>query len=73
MLIYALPVALLLAGGIVGSHWSTESASRDGFAAIGSLLGLAGGFFLAKWLAKRQRVMAVAVPLVQSPVSIKLE
>jgi sigma-E factor negative regulatory protein RseC len=66
MLVYVLPLALILAGGILGSHWSNDAASRDGFAAIGSLLGLVGGFLLAKWLAKRQRVMAVAVPLIHS-------
>jgi sigma-E factor negative regulatory protein RseC len=72
LLIYALPLALLLTGGMLGSHWSNDAASRDGFAAIGSLLGLAGGFMLAKWLARRQRVMAVASPL-YIPVSIELE
>jgi sigma-E factor negative regulatory protein RseC len=66
MLIYALPLALLLAGGILGSHWATDPANRDGPAAVGSLLGLTCGFFLARWAAKRQQVMAVARPLIHT-------
>jgi len=64
LLIYIVPLALLLSGGVLGAHWSHDAASRDGYAAMGSLLGLVGGFVLAKWLSKRQRVMAVARPVV---------
>lgn len=64
MLIYALPLALLLIGGMSGAYWAHDAPSRDGYAAIGSLLGLVGGFVLAKQLAKHRRVMAVARPLV---------
>lgn len=66
MLIYALPLSLLLAGGMLGSHWANDQSNRDGGAAFGSLVGLIGGFFLAKWAAKRQQVMAVARPLIHS-------
>jgi len=66
LLIYVLPLVLLLAGGMLGSNWSNDTAGKDGFAAIGSLLGLVGGFVLAKWVSKRVRVMAVAQPLIHS-------
>jgi sigma-E factor negative regulatory protein RseC len=66
MLIYALPLSLLLAGGMLGSQWASDPAYRDGPAAVGSLLGLIGGFFLAKWAARRQQVLAVARPLIHT-------
>ena len=66
VLIYVLPLVLLLGGGMLGSQWSSDAASRDGFAAIGSLLGLAIGFVAAKIFAKYQPVMAVARPLAHS-------
>lgn len=63
MLMYVVPLSLLLSGGMLGAHWATDAASRDGYAALGSLVGLVGGFVLAKWLANRQRVSAVAMPV----------
>jgi sigma-E factor negative regulatory protein RseC len=63
MLMYVVPLSLLLSGGMLGAHWANNATSRDGYAALGSLLGLIGGFVLAKWLANRQRVSAVATPL----------
>ncbi len=47
-IIYLLPLALLLAGGMLGSHWANDAASRDGYAAIGALLGLVAGFVLIR-------------------------
>jgi sigma-E factor negative regulatory protein RseC len=64
LLVYVLPLVLLLAGGMLGSHWAKDAVSRDGFAVMGSFLGLIGGFVIAQWVAKRLRVMAVARPLV---------
>jgi sigma-E factor negative regulatory protein RseC len=66
MLMYVVPLSLLLSGGMVGAHWAIDAASRDGYAALGSLFGLIGGFVLAKWLANRQRVAAVALPIAKS-------
>ena len=63
MLLYVLPLVLLLAGGMLGSLMSSNPTSKDGFAAAGSLLGMVAGFLLAKWLAKRFSVVAVAKPL----------
>lgn len=63
MLMYVVPLSLLLSGGMLGAHWANGGASRDGYAVLGSLLGLVGGFVLAKWLANRQRVTAVARPV----------
>jgi sigma-E factor negative regulatory protein RseC len=66
MLIYALPLSFLLAGGMLGSQWASDSANRDAPAALGSLVGLIGGFFLAKWAARRQQILAVARPLIHT-------
>lgn len=66
VLMYVMPLALLLSGGMLGAHWASDAVSRDAYAALGALVGLVGGFVLAKWLAKRQQVMAVARPVQQS-------
>jgi len=63
MLMYVLPLSLLLSGGMLGAHWAHDGASRDGYAALGSLLGLLGGFVLARWMSKRMLVSAVAKPI----------
>ena len=65
VLMYVVPLSLLLSGGMLGAHWASDAASRDGYAATGSLLGLVGGFVLAKWMSKRQQVMAVAQSIPQ--------
>jgi len=64
ILIYVLPLVLLLGGGMLGAFFSHDVASRDGYAAVGSLLGLCGGFWLAKLLSKYQQVLAVARPII---------
>lgn len=66
VLIYVLPLCLLLGGGMLGVYWASDVASRDGYAAMGSLSGLVSGFFLAKWLARHLHVSAVANAIVQS-------
>jgi sigma-E factor negative regulatory protein RseC len=66
ILMYAVPLILLLGGGMLGAYCSHDAVSRDGYAAVGSLLGLVSGFALAKWIAKRQQVMAVARPVIKS-------
>ncbi len=66
VLMYVLPLCLLLGGGMLGTYWASDVASRDGHAALGSLLGLVSGFFLAKWLSRHLRVSAVASAIVQS-------
>jgi len=66
VLMYVIPLALLLGGGMLATSWGSDAASRDGYAALGALVGLIGGFILAKWLSKRQMVMAVASPVTHS-------
>ncbi len=66
IIMYVIPLSLLLSGGMLGAHWASDTASRDGYAAIGSLLGLVGGFVLARWISKRQLVAAVARPIIPS-------
>ena len=63
-LVYLLPVALLIGGGVLGAHWANTPASRDGYALIGALLGMALGALLAKWLTRNHRNMAIAQSVV---------
>lgn len=64
LLIYVLPLACLIAGGMLGSGLADEASARDGFAALGAFFGLVGGFLLAKWEAKKQSVSAVASQII---------
>ena len=59
-MMYLLPLALLLLGSLLGSYWAVEVPSRDGYAAIGALMGLVAGFALARLLTRRRQVLAVA-------------
>ena len=51
---YILPLLLLVMGAMLGSMGAESAGQRDGYAAIGAVLGLAGGFVIAKWMALRQ-------------------
>lgn len=50
---YFLPLLLLLAGGMLGAHWTADAASSDAYAALGAVLGLAAGFLLIRLSALR--------------------
>lgn len=63
-IIYLLPLVLLLAGGLLGSHWAGDVSHRDGYAAIGALLGLAAGFALVRLVTLRQRVLSPVQPVI---------
>lgn len=52
--LYMLPLALLMAGGFLGSSIATTAASRDAYAALGALLGLVLGFAAARLYSLRQ-------------------
>lgn len=66
LLMYILPLALLLCGGALAGQIAKDAAGADGYAAGGGLLGLSLGFILARWLASRQRGLALAQPAVAS-------
>lgn len=53
-LVYMLPLLLLLVGAVLGNTLVSQAEQRDGYAAIGALLGLAIGFSLARWISVRQ-------------------
>lgn len=53
-LVYLLPLALLMAGAMLGSLNAVQDGQRDGFAAAGALIGLIGGYVLSRWIASRQ-------------------
>lgn len=48
MLMYVVPLSLLLSGGMLGAHWASTTAQRDGYSALGALIGLVIGFVLAQ-------------------------
>lgn len=64
VIMYMLPLLLLLAGGGLGSYWATDVASRDGYAAVGALLGLVAGFLLIKFASVRYRALSAAQPII---------
>lgn len=64
IILYLMPLMLLLAGGLLGSYWATDAASRDGYAAVGALSGLVAGFTLARLLISRQPALAAANPTI---------
>jgi sigma-E factor negative regulatory protein RseC len=53
-LVYMLPLLLLVMGAMLGSVGVESLGQRDAYAVTGALLGLAGGFMIAKWIAVRQ-------------------
>jgi len=62
LLLYMLPLVLLFTGGLLGTLYGTDTASRDGYAALGGACGLVLGFVFAKILAgQMQRVQPVIV------------
>jgi len=63
ILMYVVPLVLLLTGGMIGSSLGGDAASRDGFAAVGAVIGLSVGFVLARWLSKHLRVSAITRPI----------
>ncbi|HEU0188230.1 MAG TPA: SoxR reducing system RseC family protein [Gallionellaceae bacterium] len=69
LLMYVLPLLLLLLGGALGGQLAREASAADGYAALGGALGLVLGFLLARWLAARQRGVAVARPVIVSCMS----
>lgn len=63
-ILYMLPLALLMAGGFIGASMATSVASRDGYAALGALLGLVLGFAGARWYTLRQPVASGVRPVI---------
>lgn len=53
-LVYLLPLALMFAGATLAGSWAQQESQRDGYTAVGALLGLLVGFVLARWLSVRQ-------------------
>jgi sigma-E factor negative regulatory protein RseC len=52
--VYLLPLVLLVMGALPGSFWIAQPEQREGYAALGALLGLVAGFVIAKWVSMRQ-------------------
>jgi sigma-E factor negative regulatory protein RseC len=53
-MVYLLPLMLLFVGAMLGNIWAGQIGQRDGYVAVGALLGLAVGFVFAKWISLRQ-------------------
>lgn len=54
-MVYLLPLAGLLLGGMLGATLVQQAAQRDGYAALGAGIGLLLGFFLSQVLTQRRR------------------
>lgn len=54
-LAYLLPLALLVAGALLGSFLAAQAGQRDAYAAAGALAGLALGFVISKRFSGRLR------------------
>ena len=52
-LVYLLPLALMFAIATLAGRFAADAAERDGYAAMGAMLGLFAGFLIAKWLSMR--------------------
>ena len=63
-IMYILPLVLLLLGGSLGSYWADDAGSRDGYAAIGALLGLAVGCALARLFTLRRHTLSAIQPVI---------
>lgn len=63
---YLLPLLFMFAAGFVGATFATDTASRDGYALVGSLLGLLIGFALGKFLPLANDSRAVVQSVVVS-------
>ena len=64
LVMYIFPLIFLLFGTMLGEHWSNDMSNIDARSAIGGLIGLSLGFVLAKFASSRQRLMAVAQPVI---------
>lgn len=53
-LVYLLPLALLLAGALLGGAAAASPGQGDAYAGVGGALGLLLGFAVAKWFLLRQ-------------------
>lgn len=56
-LVYLLPLALLLAGAVLGGALVVSPEQRDAYAGVGAALGLLLGFVAAKWVSSRQSLL----------------
>lgn len=53
LMVYLLPLLLLLGGALLGQQFIGHSVADP--AAVGGLIGLAGGFFINRWYSVRHR------------------
>jgi len=63
LLMYALPLALMLVGAILGGQWALDE-SRDVWSAAGGFIGLASGFLLVKILSGRHGLFSTGLPVI---------
>ncbi len=64
--IYILPLLLMFALGVLGSSLATDTPSRDGYAVVGSMLGLLIGFLFAKQFSITSDAQAVLHSIIKS-------
>lgn len=66
---YLLPLLLLLGGGLMGASLAGETASRDGYALMGSMLGLVSGFVWGRFSSTSDKPQAVVQSIISPRVN----
>lgn len=63
---YLLPLLLMLVGGFIATSFATDTATRDGYALVGSVVGLILGFVLGKFWPSFNTSRAIVQSVVDS-------
>lgn len=66
---YLLPLLLLLGGGLMGASLAGETASRDGYALMGSMTGLVSGFVWGRFSSTSDKPQAVVQSIISPRVN----
>ncbi len=67
---YLLPLLLMLGGGLIGASLAGETASRDGFALLGSMIGLVSGFVWGKISSSTETSQAVVLSITTPRINV---
>ncbi len=66
---YLLPLLLLLGGGLMGASLAGETASRDGYALMGAMVGLVSGFVWGRFSSTSDKPQAVVQSIISPRVN----
>jgi sigma-E factor negative regulatory protein RseC len=66
---YLLPLLLMLGGGLLGAAFAGETSGRDGYALLGSMIGLVSGFLWGRISSASDKPQAVVQSIVSPRVN----